>query len=136
MERRVGNSTDKFVTQAEVGTGSVRGLASTVTDSCGYPGSDAGSTCGREVATASGGGNTESSATGRESSRVGGFGKYVTVVSFQTTATEEASSTATRPTGLELSDVFLMWEVRSCCDSVPKLGWRAEKTPGGGGGVL
>ena len=36
-----------------------------VTDSHGYPGSDTGSTCGGEVVTASGGGNTESSASGR-----------------------------------------------------------------------
>ena len=110
-------------------------------DGRGYPGSDTGSSCGREVVTASGAGNTESSASGHESSKDGGFGKDATVVSFRTTATEAASSTATRPTGLERSDVVLMWEVGSCCYLVPKLGrvvsvlgGRAEKTPEGGGG--
>ena len=44
------------------------------------------------------------------------------VVYFRTAGTEAASSTATRLTGLEQSDVFLMWEVGSCGDSVPKLG--------------
>ena len=53
--------------QAAVGSRSARGLASTVTDSRGYPGSDTGSTCGGEVVTASGGGNTESSASGHRS---------------------------------------------------------------------
>ena len=106
-----------------------------------------GSTCGREVVTAPAGGNTESSASGRESSKVGGFVNDVTVVSFRTTATEAAteaaSSTATCPTGLERSDAFLMWEVGSCCDSVPKLGrgvsvyaavMACREYSGGGGG--
>ena len=53
--------------QAAVGSRSARGLASMVTDSRGYPGSDTGSTCGGEVVTASGGGNTESSASGHRS---------------------------------------------------------------------
>ena len=62
------------------------------------------------------------------------------VVSLGTTTTEAATSTATRPTGLERSCVFLMWEVGSCCDSVPELGrvfpfmlpgWWADKTLGG-----
>ena len=27
-----------------------------------------------------------------------------------------------QPTGLERSSLFLMWEIGSCCDSVPELG--------------
>ena len=101
--------------------GSARGLALMVADGRGYPGSDTGNTCGGEVVTASGGGNTESSASGRESSGVSGIGKDATVVSLGKTA-EAATSTVTRPMGLERSGVFLMWEVGSCCDLVPKLG--------------
>ena len=50
------------------GSGSARGLALTVTDGRRYPGSDTGSACSGEVATASGGRDTESSVAGRESS--------------------------------------------------------------------
>ena len=130
----------------EVGSGSARGLALTVADGRGYPSPDTGSTCGGEVVTASGGGNKESSASGRESSGVGGIGKDATAVSLGTTTTEAATSTATRPTGLEWSGVFLMWEVGSCCDPVPKLGrvvsvYAAgmagrEDSGGGGGGFI
>ena len=92
------------------------------TDGRRYPGSDTGSACSGEVATASGGRDTESSVSGRESSGVGGTGKDATVVSLWTTTTEAATSTATHPTGLERSRVFLMREVGSCCDSLPELG--------------
>ena len=94
----------------------------TDTDGRGYSGSDTGSACGGEVVAASGGGDTESSAAGCESSRVGGIGKDVTVVSLRTTTTVTAAVTATRPTGLERSGVFLMWEVGSCSNTVPELG--------------
>ena len=87
---------------------------------------------------------TQSSASGRESSRVGGIGKDVTVVSLGTTTTEAATSTATRPTRLERSCVFLMLEVGSCGNTVPELGRVAsvyaagmagrENSGGGGGG--
>ena len=106
----------------EVGSGSARGFASTVTDGRGYPGSDTGSACGGEVVIVSGGRDTESSVSGPESSGVGGIGKDVTVVSLGTKTAEAATSTVTHPTGLERSRVFLMWEVGSCCDSVPELG--------------
>ena len=33
-----------------------------------------------------------------------------------------ASSTATHPTGWERRSLLFMWEIGSCCDSVPKLG--------------
>ena len=109
--------------QAEVGSGSARGFSSMDTDGRVYSGSNNGSACGGEVVTASGGGDTESSASGRESSRAGGIGKYVVVVSLgTTTTTEAAATTATRPTRLEQSGVFLMWEVESCSNTVPKLG--------------
>ena len=57
-------------------------------------------------------------------------------------ATEVAPSTATHLTGLERSGVFLMWEVGSCCDSVPRLegvsiyaaGMAGREHSGGGGG--
>ena len=78
------------------------------TDGRGYSGSDTGSACGGEVVTASG---------------AGGIGTDVAVISFRTTTTTEATAaTATLPTRLERSDVFLMWEVRSCSNTVPELG--------------
>ena len=62
------------------------------------------------------------------------------VVSLRTTTTEAA----TRPTGLKRSGVFLMWEVGSCCDPVPKLGRvvsvyvarMAGREDSGGGGCI
>ena len=108
--------------QAEVGSGAARGLAPTVTDGCRDPGSDTGSAYSGEVATASGGRDTESSVAGRESTGVGGIGEDAPVIPLWTTANEAATSTATHPTGLERSCLFLMWEVGSCCDSVPDCG--------------
>ena len=62
------------------------------------------------------------SIAGHESSGVGGIGEDATVVPLWTTANEAATSTATHPTGLEWSCLFLMREVGSCCDSVPDFG--------------
>ena len=59
---------------------------------------------------------------GRKSSGVGGIRADATVVPIWTAADAAAPSTATHPTGLERRGVFLMWEVGSCCDSVPELG--------------
>ena len=106
------------VTRLKSGPDQLRGLASTVTDGRRYP-APIPEVPVVEKLLVSGGGNVESSSSGRESSGVGGIGKDVTVVSLGTTATEAATSTTTRPTGLERSGVFLMWEVGSCCDSVP-----------------
>ena len=64
----------------------------------------------------------ESSIAGRESSGVGGIGEDATVVPLWTTANEAATSTATHPTGLERSCLFLMREFGACCDSVPDFG--------------
>ena len=108
--------------QAEVGSGTAGGLAPTVTDDRRYPSSDTGSACSGEVVTASGGRDTESPVAGRESSRVGGIRENATVVPLWTTANAAATSTATHPTGLERRCLFLMWEVGSCCDSVPDFG--------------
>ena len=59
----------------------------------------------------------------RESFGAVGIGKDVAVISLGTTTTTEAAvATATRPTRLERSDVFLMWEVGSCSNTVPELG--------------
>ena len=80
-----------------------------------------GSACSREVATASGGGDTESSDAGHESSGVGEIGEDAPVVPLWTTASEAATSAATHPTGLEWSCLFLMREVGSYCDSVARL---------------
>ena len=89
----------------------------------GYSGSDTGSACGGEVVTASGGGDTESSAAGRKSSGAGGIRTDVAVIPFGTTTTAEATATtATRPTRLERSGVFLLREVGSCSNTVPELG--------------
>ena len=91
---------------------------------------------------------TQSSASARESSGVGGIVKKATVVSLGTTSTEAATSTATCPTELQWSGVFLMWEVGSCCDPLPKIwtscfrlcsrdgGQRRLRGGGGGGGGL
>ena len=108
--------------QAQVGSGSARGLALTVTGGRRYPGSGTGSAYSGEVATVSGGRDTESSVAGRESSGVGGIGEEATVVPLWTTANEAATSAATHPTGLERSCLFLMREIGSCCDSVPDFG--------------
>ena len=75
-----------------------------------------------KLAAASGGGDTESSVAGHESSGVGGIGEDAMVVPLWTTASEAATSAATHQTGLERSCLFLMWEVGSCCDSVPGFG--------------
>ena len=122
--RRFGSNYRQYQSghQAEGGSGSARGLAPTVTDGRRYPSSDTGSACNGEVATASGGRDTESSIAGRESSGVGGIGEDATVVPLWTTANEATTSTATHPTGLERSCLFLMREVGSCCDSVPDFG--------------
>ena len=73
--------------------------------------------------TASSDRDTESAVAGRQSSGVGGIRaySYVAVVPLWTAADSAAPSTATHPTGLERCGVFLMWEVGSCCDSLPKL---------------
>ena len=72
-----------------------------------------------EVVTAPGGGDTthKSSAAGRKASGAGGIGTDVAVIPFGTTTT-----TATRPTRLERSGVFFLWEVGSCSNTVPEFG--------------
>ena len=93
-----------------------------VADGRRYPGSDTGSAPCREVVTASGDRDTESNIAGRESSGVDGIRADATVVPLSTTAGAAASSAATLPTGLERRNLFFMWEIGSCCDSVPELG--------------
>ena len=107
---------------AKVGSGSARGLTPTVADGRRYPGSDTGSAPCREVVTASGDRDTESTVAVHESSGVDGIRSDATVVPLWTAADAAASLTATHPTGLEWRGLFLMWEVGSCCDSVPELG--------------
>ena len=61
--------------------------------------------------------------SGRKSSGAGGIGTDVAVIPFGTTTTTAATAaTATRPTRLERSGVFLLWEVGSCSNTVPELG--------------
>ena len=110
------------VTRPKSGPDQLEDLLPTVTDGRRDPGSDTGSAYRGEVATASGGRDTESSVAGHESSGVGGIGEDAPVVPLWTTANKAATSTATHPTGLERSCLFLMREVGSCCDSVPDFG--------------
>ena len=72
--------------------------------------------------TAPGDRDTESTVAGRMSSGVDGSRADATVVPLWTAADADVSSTATHPTGLERRRLFFMWEIGSCCDSVPELG--------------
>ena len=76
----------------------------------------------REVVTAPGDRDTESTVAGRKSSGVDGIRADAMVVPLWTAAAAATSSTATHPTGLEWRSLFFMWEIGSCCDSVPELG--------------
>ena len=69
-----------------------------VADGCGFPRSDTGSAPRREVVTASGDRDTESTVAGRKSSGVVGI----------RAADTAAPSTTTHPTGLAWCGVFLM----------------------------
>ena len=82
-------------------SGSARGLTPTVADGRRYPGSH--------------------TVAGRRSSGVGGIGIDDTVVPLWTATDAAAPSTTTHLTGLERCGVFLMWEVGSCGDSMPRL---------------
>ena len=98
-------------------------LASSVTNTRGVSGPGAGGACGGEVVTATGGGNTESSTSGCESSSTDGIGTDVALIPRGTAPTSAtAAATATRPTGLERRGVFLLWEVGSCSNTMPELG--------------
>ena len=82
-----------------------------------------GGACGGEVVTATGGGNTESSTSGCESSSTDGIGTDVALIPRGTAlTTATAAATATRPTRLERRGVFLLWEVGSCSNTMPELG--------------
>ena len=109
------------LSSAEVGSGSVRGLTPTVADGRRFPGSHTGSAPRQEIVTASSDRDTESAVAGRQSPGIGGIRADVAVVPLWTAANEADPSTATHLTGLERCGVFLMWEVGSCCDSLPKL---------------
>ena len=73
-----------------------------VADGCRSPGSHTGSAPRREVVTAASDRVAKSAVAGRQSSGVGGI---------------RADAPRQR---LEWCGVFLMWEVGSCCDSLPK----------------
>ena len=97
-----------------------------VADGGGYSGSDARGTCGGEVVTAPGGGDTESSASGCESSGADGIGTDIALIPCGTAPTTvvcfscgKSGHAATRCPNLDESFPFL------------QPGWRAEKTPGG-----
>ena len=92
-----------------------------VADGRRYPGSDTGSAPCREVVTAPGDRDTESTVAGRKSSGVDGIRADATVVPLWTAADAAASSTATHPMGLERRSLFFMWETGSCRDLVPEL---------------
>ena len=77
---------------------------------------------GRETATAAGNRDTESTNQSREPHSDDIIGEVVTLLSRRTApATAATSKTATLPPRLVRRDVFLLWEVGSCSDTLPGL---------------
>ena len=93
-----------------------------VLSTAGTAGSKAGATGGRETITAAGKRDTESTNQSREPHIDDIIGEDVTLLSRRTApATAATSKTATLPTRLVRHDVFLLWEVGSCSDTLPGL---------------
>ena len=76
----------------------------------------------RETITAAGEGDTESTNQSREPHSDDNIGEDVTLLPRRTApATAATSETATLLTGLVGRDVFLLWEVGSCSDTLSGL---------------
>ena len=88
----------------------------------GTAGSEAGGTGGRETITADGERDTESTNQSRETHSDDIIGEDVTLLPRRTSpATVATSKTATLPMRLVRRDVFLLWEVGSCSDTLSGL---------------
>ena len=107
----------------------------------GVSGPGAGSACGGEVVTATGGGNTESSTSGCESSSTDEIGTDVALIPRGTVPTS-ATAAATATVRRDWNDVvcFSCGKSGHAATRCPNLdesfpfmqpGWRAEKAPGG-----
>ena len=84
------------------------------------PSSGSGGADGGKIAAASGGGDTESPASGCGSTRARRVGKLVQIVPLGTADIGTADSAETHQKRLECRRMFFMWKVGACCDSLPR----------------